>query len=699
MDGFGGRQPNFSGELENDILNVHLVMVLVATLGGLGLIAEGILLKWEFWVLPIILFGIAFIWIVYITRHYTDDIREGIYVAFIMFAGIFHGVHQTSMFDISLMTVLIMITFVVTNRKRYQNYALIEFFALICAQWYLTAQSGGIKIDVLTVSRIILHISTVLIAYSICRNVVIRGHKSNEIIKSYVSEVKRTNEAMEDFLANISHEFRTPINVVTGMSSIIMKENKNDRITAINDAGLRLADQVEDILDYNEIISDRLIITDEGYMITSVVNDVVAKFRPVAAQKKLEFIMDLDPRMPRVMNGDVSRIKKILFHLISNAVKFTEQGGLYVKISTAERKYGANLDIEITDTGKGMSRADIEQLSDTLYQADKGRDRSTGGIGLGLTIVYGFTHAMGGFVRIESEEGRGTTVLVSIPQTVNDSMPCLTVSQGTQRCVVTYIRPEKYRIPQIRDHYHKMIENMSKGLKIPVHSAGTPGNLRNMCEHMNVTHIFTGQYEYEADKEYLTDLSRCICVVVNVENGYEKVRRGNILYIPNPIYAVPAVSILNAGEAYMDLQFEDREERPVFTGTRALIVDDEMMNLVVASGLFKEYEMVTETAGSGAEAIEKYRDGEYDIIFMDHMMPGMDGIEAMKRLKEMGRKKGRKTLIVALTANAVSGAKEMFMSEGFDGFIAKPIETGEFERVMRRVLPPELIKIRGGGDS
>ena len=91
MDGFGGRQPNFSGELENDILNVHLVMVLVATLGGLGLIAEGILLKWEFWLLPIILFGIAFIWIVYITRHYTDDIREGIYVAFIMFAGIFLG--------------------------------------------------------------------------------------------------------------------------------------------------------------------------------------------------------------------------------------------------------------------------------------------------------------------------------------------------------------------------------------------------------------------------------------------------------------------------------------------------------------------------------------------------------------------------------------------------------------------------------
>lgn len=698
MDGFGGRGPSFSAELENDILNVHLVIVLVATLGGLGLITEGILLKWEFWVIPILVLGIIVIWTVYITQHFPPDIREGIYVVFIMFAGVFHGVHQTSMFDVSLITVLIMITFVVTNRKRYQNYALIEYFALICAQWYI-ASKDGIKIDVLTVSRIILHILTVLIIYSICRNVVIRGHKSNEIIKGYVSEVKRTNEAMEDFLANISHEFRTPINVVTGMSSILMKESGNDKITAINDAGLRLADQVEDILDYNEIISDRLIITEERYMIASVVNDVVAKLRPAAAQKKLEFVMDLDPKMPRVMSGDVSRIKKILFHLTSNAVKFTDQGGLYVKISSAEREYGANLDIEVTDTGKGMSRSDIEQLSDMLYQADKGRDRSTGGIGLGLTIVYGFTHAMGGFVRIESEEGRGTTVLVSIPQTVSDSMPCLSLSQGVQRCAVVYIRPEKYRIPKLREYYHKMIENMSKGLKIPVHSAGAPDNLRSLCGRMKVTHIFTGQYEYEADKEYLAELSHSICVVVNVEAGYRGEKRGNILYIPNPIYGIPIVHILNAGEAYMDVRFEDREERPVFTGARALIVDDEMMNLVVASGLFKEYGMVTETAQSGKEAIEKYRDGEYDIVFMDHMMPGMDGIEAMKKLKEIGREKGHKTAIVALTANAVSGAKEMFMSEGFDGFIAKPIETGEFERVMRRVLPSDLISIKGGGNS
>ena len=699
MDGFGGRQPNMAGELDSNILNVHLVMVLIASFGGLGLVIGGCLLEWEFWVLPILLFGIAAIWMVYITHPFTVDIREGIYLAYIMFAAIFHGVHATSIFDVSLMTVLMMVALIGTNKKAYQDYALIEYAAVVCAQCYLVFKNNDITADVLTISKIILHISTVIICYNICKHAVVQRHKGRHMIKTYISEVQRTNEAMEDFLANISHEFRTPINVVTGMSSILMKEYDNERIRAINEAGLRLADQVGDILDYNEIISDRVIINDDSYMITSLVNDVVSGSRLLAASKKLEFIVDLDPGIPKLMEGDASRIRKILMHLINNAVKFTERGGVYVKISSVPKSYGVNLDIEVTDTGKGMSRWDIAQLSEALYQADKGRDRSTGGIGLGLTIVYGFAHAMGGFARIESEEGRGTTVHVSVPQSVRSGAPCLSISDEAGKCVVTYIRPEKYKIPQIREFYYNMIANMSKGLKVSVHRADTRANLRSICERMTVTNIFTGQDEYNADKDYLIELSRTICVVVNVDVGYAGRREGNIRFVPNPIYGVPIVNILNAGSDYLDIQFEAVEDKPLFTGARALIVDDEVMNLVVASGLFGEYGMETDTAISGKEAIEKYIGKEYDIVFMDHMMPEMDGIEAMKRLREIGRAKGRKTAIVALTANAVSGAKDMFLAEGFDGFIAKPIETGEYERVMRRVLPPALVKTGGRGGN
>nr|MCR4850035.1 response regulator [Lachnospiraceae bacterium] len=158
----------------------------------------------------------------------------------------------------------------------------------------------------------------------------------------------------------------------------------------------------------------------------------------------------------------------------------------------------------------------------------------------------------------------------------------------------------------------------------------------------------------------------------------------------------PVVRILN-GEEEGNTGEETGKLR--FTGVSALIVDDEPMNLVVASGLLKEYKMFADTAESGKEAIEKYRNGEYDIIFMDHMMPEMDGVEAMKRIRQVGDESGRTPIVIALTANALSGAKEMFMREGFDGFIAKPIDIAEFERVVKRVLPEEMIKIEGRSQS
>jgi CheY-like chemotaxis protein len=128
------------------------------------------------------------------------------------------------------------------------------------------------------------------------------------------------------------------------------------------------------------------------------------------------------------------------------------------------------------------------------------------------------------------------------------------------------------------------------------------------------------------------------------------------------------------------------------------VVDDEPMNLVVASCLFRDYEMVVDTADSGKDAIRKFRDNDYDIVFMDHMMPEMDGVEAMKRIKEAAGDMGKTAAIVALTANAVSGAREMFIKVGFDGFIAKPINTADFERVMLRVLNGEGAG-RGGDRS
>jgi CheY-like chemotaxis protein len=241
-----------------------------------------------------------------------------------------------------------------------------------------------------------------------------------------------------------------------------------------------------------------------------------------------------------------------------------------------------------------------------------------------------------------------------------------------------------------------MIENLSRGVRVPVHTVPNIKSLKSVCERMNVTNLFMGQEEYEEDRPYFDELSRHFCVAVNVGEGFKQSEGSSVLYMPKPLYALPLVSIVNAGVEYGDVRLDETEERPVFTGVNALIVDDEVMNLVVASGLFKDYGMITDVAGSGKEAILKFKERDYDVIFMDHMMPEMDGVEAMKQLRDLGRELGKECAIVALTANAVSGAREMFISEGFDGFIAKPIEITEYERVMKRVLPPALVKYRGG---
>ena len=238
-----------------------------------------------------------------------------------------------------------------------------------------------------------------------------------------------------------------------------------------------------------------------------------------------------------------------------------------------------------------------------------------------------------------------------------------------------------------------MSVNLANGIGAKLYPASELRELERLLDDLSVSYIFTGQEEYEADRETIDRLSaEGYKIIVLADPGFQTTTGKGILVMPKPLYGFPVVRILN-GETE---DFTDESTGALsFEGVRSLVVDDEPMNLVVATGLLREYQIQADTAESGKQAIEKYRDGEYDVVFMDHMMPGMDGVEAMKRIRQEAAGSGRNPVIIALTANALSGAKEMFMREGFDGFIAKPIDVGEFERVMKRLLPEELIKQEG----
>ncbi len=662
-------------------------IIFLLTLACLGLCVESLMLGWEFWVPPLIIIGTVFLWISCLSQKPDFVIRRNYYLVFTMLAVFFHGVHGTSFFDVAVVMSMAMVAFSLLDQGYMLNLFLGEYIVIMIIQFVLAADSGAVTFDSFSISRVILHMMIVGMIYFCCVKSVEDRVETEESVKLKDERIDSYDSDMEDFLSNISHELRTPVNVVNGMSDLLIKKGIGKEADSIKKAGIRLAYQIEDIQDYTECKRQSVFLEEDNYMSTSLINDVVTNFRQNDNIRDLELVVDLDPRTPAMMKGDIKKLHKIFRHLLENAVKFTRAGGIYVKMYTESTDYGVNLCIEMTDTGIGMDREAIRSIRDGMYQANKKRNRSSGGIGLGLFIVHGFAHRMGGFVKIESEKKSGTTIRVTLPQKVVDALPCLALEESFEGAVLFHVKPDKYKVPRLRDFYRGMAGNLATGIRVPLYGAETVYEVERLKEKLNASHVFMGQEEYEENRGYFEALAKeDIVVVVSAEPGFKVPEDSRVMLMPKPLYAYPIIKILNEGRDAGCVDCNENEERPVFTGVRALIVDDEPMNLVVATSLFREYEMIIDTAGSGKEAVRKFSENDYDLIFMDHMMPEMDGVEAMRRIKGIADDMGKSVLIVALTANAVSGAREMFINEGFDGFIAKPINTSDFERVMLRVL-------------
>ena len=670
-----------------DQKNNEKFILFISTLASIGLIIKNTMAGWEFWVPVVILIGIVTMWAMSLSDTTSFNMRKWFYFGFVAIMAFYHGIHKTSFFDAGAITMFLMAAFLLFNSVYMMNILLLEYVVILFIHFVNLPGGEPIVFDAANISRLLLHMVLVLFVYYNSIRLINERLEVEEENRIKDNRIESADSGMEDFLSNISHELRTPVNVVNGMSDLLIKKGIGFEADSIKNAGVRLAYQIEDIQDYTECKRQSVFLEEDNYMSTSLINDVVTSFRLNDNSAGLELVVDIDPSVPTMMRGDIKKLHKIFRHLLSNAVKFTRKGGIYVRMYTKHEDYGVNLFIEMTDTGIGMDRYAVRAISEGMYQANKKRNRSSGGIGLGLYIVYGFAHRMGGFVRIESEKGNGTTVRVTIPQKIVDQKPCLELKESFESVVLFHVRPDKYKVPKLRDFYRNMATNLAGGIHVPLYAAETVYEVERLKEKLKAGYIFMGQEEYEENKGYFEEIAKeDIVVAVAAEPEFRLPEGSRVVLIPKPLYAYPIIKVLNEGRDATDVEGSSDEGRPVFKDVKTLVVDDEPMNLVVATSLFRNYEMIVETAGSGREAIRKFRENNYDLIFMDHMMPEMDGVEAMKRLKEAAGEMGRSIIIVALTANAVSGAREMFIREGFDGFIAKPINTADFERVMLRVL-------------
>ena len=393
-----------------------------------------------------------------------------------------------------------------------------------------------------------------------------------KILKLEKSAADTANKAKSDFLADMSHEIRTPINAVLGMNEMILRESEDESIqdyaSNIKKAGNTLLSIINTILDFSKIEDGMMHLVPVEFDMVDMLDGLVHSIDERAREKDLEFIVNVEERIPEKLCGDDVRITQVIMNLLTNAVKYTEKGSVTLRLSeTNETDNKVNLLVEVIDTGIGIKEEDLDKLAISFERIEEKRNRHIEGTGLGISIVTKLLAMMDSELKVESVYGKGSRFYFELELEVADRTP------------------------------------------------------------------------------------------IGVYDAKRKVE------------SVKAAS----------------NSRLIAPEARVIVTDDNEMNRKVISNLLKLFSVKPTICSSGEETIEKLRENRYDLLFLDHMMPRMDGIETLKHLKEEKLLDG--IAVVALTANAVVGAREQYLQAGFDGYLSKPINLDDLEGALREYLP------------
>ncbi len=404
--------------------------------------------------------------------------------------------------------------------------------------------------------------------------------KTNENLKEMAMSAIRAEQAKSLFLSNMSHEIRTPINAVLGMNEMILRECSDEQLLLyaenIQSAGKTLLFLINDILDMSKIESGKMEIVPVEYDVGDLLMDLWNVIYLRAQEKGLGIRFHIAPDTPRILFGDDVRIKQIVTNLLTNAVKYTPQGGVEMNVSCRREAEGEiSLILSVKDTGIGIREEDMGKLFESFQRLDEKKNRNIEGTGLGMSITMSLLKLMGGNMEVESVYQKGSTFTVTIPQKVMREEPA-------------------------------------------------------------------GEFE-------------------EIRKRKKQVRGGG-----KKSFEAPEASVM--------------------------VVDDNTMNRSVFQALLKRTKVKITAVASGRECLELVKKEKYHIIFMDHMMPEMDGIETLHAMREIADCPNEETPVIALTANAIAGAKEMYMKEGFTDFMTKPIEGELLEKMVAEYLPGELVK-------
>jgi len=648
----------------------------------------------EAWIPIVMLLLLAFGWAMFLGKYRNYKVRTFLTGIIIQLTVILYAAHTDDLMSVvpTFMAFAVLTAFYGQTEMLWSTAVsllfIIFYHAVITDNlWLLPAET---RMDLFYQSGNILFVEFILYIWVKNRN------ERNEQVDQIIEALVEAEQSKDDFLSNVSHEIRTPVNTICGMSEMALREHDlekmREEVFDIRDAGNNLMALVTDILDFSQLQQGKMNLEEEAYNITSTINDIINMAMAKKGDKQIELIVDCDASIPCGLMGDEKKIRRVIMNLVDNAIKFTNEGGVIINVHARKENYGINLCVSVRDTGIGMEDVSLEKLFTSFSQVDTRRNRQEGGVGLGLAISKELVQKMGGTITVRSYPGKGSIFRFVVPQKVLDEKPIGQVENRERINIAAYFDMEQFDMLTIRDEYTGIIAGMIKQLRVKCHICRNLAELKRREDHTVFSHIFISLEEYQEDEAYFDRLAKTAKVIIAIDRPREKyLSNPDLIRLYKPFYILPVVSILNGSRGSEGGRQITRPGKFTAPSAHVLIVDDNRMNIRVVEGLLKEYQIRVTYAVNGNEALELIENMSYDFVFMDHMMPEMDGVETMHRIRDKVGHYYQKVPIIALTANAAPGNREMFLEEGFNDFISKPIELSVLERVLRRNLPEEKL--------
>ncbi|MDR1932396.1 MAG: response regulator [Spirochaetales bacterium] len=523
------------------------------------------------------------------------------------------------------------------------------------------------------INTAIIHLSVLALVFVILLSLIIIRISAAQLRADDMSRQKSS------FLARMSHNIRTPLNAIIGMSELALRINNPAQIMeyvgSIKQAGHNLLSLLNDILDISRIETGSIYLSPVSYTMESLINDVINIIRVRVAEKPVIFCVNIDNKIPNHLQGDETRIRQLLLNLLSNAVNFTPEGFIRLTVRfTREQSDRIMIAFEVADSGIGIKQENLADIFNTFIHLDQDLGGKAEGSGLGLAISRNICRLMGGEITVSSEYGRGSVFIATIFQTVIDNAILAAVEDPGEKSVLCYEPDAVYA-----DSMRRTLE----GFRTPVTMTTEKDAFFRELAEGSYAFAFAPADIAEDAARRVKEASLSVGLVILVYHG-EISSFQNFPVIQMPAWAVPVANTLN----YQTQADRRKRSRVRFIAPRAkvLIVDDIMTNLQVIAGFLSLYQVQIDRAANGAEALALVKQNQYDLVFMDHMMPVMDGIEATTAIRALDGDY-RNLPIVALTANAMVGMREMFLEKGFSDYLSKPIEIGKLDAMMTKWIP------------